>query len=154
MASSSSCTAATTRRATRSTRSSPSADRLREDDRFRFLFVGGGLGKKDVEAFIKEKSLTNTISLPYQPIESLRYSLSAADVHAVTLGDGMVGIIHPCKVYGSMAVARPILFNGPRPSHVSDLLDEHGFGRHAAHGDVDGTVAALREFGRSSGGRT
>ncbi len=120
------------------------ADRLRDDDRFRFLFVGGGLGKPAVEAFIRDKSLPNTISLPYQPIESLRYSLSAADVHAVTLGDDMVGIIHPCKVYGSMAVARPILFVGPRPSHVSDLLDAHDFGRGATHGDVEATVASLR----------
>ncbi|MEM7807982.1 MAG: glycosyltransferase family 4 protein [Planctomycetota bacterium] len=126
------------------------ADQLRDDDRFRFLFVGGGLGKKDVEAFIKEKSLPNAISLPYQPIESLRYSLSAADVHLVTLGDDMVGIIHPCKVYGSMAVARPILFVGPKPSHVSDLLDQHDFGRHASHGDVDATVAALNELANLS----
>ncbi len=27
----------------------------------------------------------------------------------------MVGIIHPCKIYGAMAVARPILFLGPQP---------------------------------------
>ncbi len=122
------------------------ADRLRDDDRFCFLFVGGGLGKKDVEAFIKDKQLPNAVSLPYQPIETLRYSLSAADVHAVTLGDDMVGIIHPCKVYGSMAVMRPILFVGPKPSHVSDLLDQNDFGRHASHGDVDAAVDALKEL--------
>ena len=35
----------------------------------------------------------------------------------------MVGIIHPCKIYGAMAAARPILFLGPNPSHISDLLE-------------------------------
>ncbi|MFT3789031.1 MAG: hypothetical protein QM770_23130 [Tepidisphaeraceae bacterium] len=74
----------------------------------------------------------------------MRYSLSAADVHVVSLGSEMVGIIHPCKVYGSMAVGRPILFLGPAPSHVSDLLDTHRIGWHVAHGDVDGCVNAIR----------
>ena len=120
------------------------AEKLKGDDRFRFLFVGGGVGKKAVEAFVKEHDLTNAICLPYQPMESLRYSLSAADAHVVSLGGDMVGIIHPCKVYGAMTVARPVLFLGPKPSHVSDLLDHHDFGWHVSHGEVDGMVSTLR----------
>jgi colanic acid biosynthesis glycosyl transferase WcaI len=58
----------------------------------------------------------------------------------------MVGIIHPCKIYGAMAAARPILYFGPRPSHITDLLDVHGFGRHVAHGDVEGAVRAIDEL--------
>ncbi|MEM8874266.1 MAG: glycosyltransferase family 4 protein [Planctomycetota bacterium] len=123
---------------------------FKDDDRIRFLFVGGGLGKKDVEAFIKKHGAKNVISLPYQPIETLRYSLSAGDVHVVSLGDDMVGIIHPCKVYGSMAVGRPVLFFGPRPSHVSDLLDNHDFGKHVSHGDVDAAVNAIRNLADAS----
>ena len=119
------------------------AERLRRDDSLRFLFVGGGLGKREVDDAIAAGRLPNALSLPYQPIESLRYSLGAADVHVVSLGDDMVGIIHPCKVYGAMAVGRPVLFFGPRPSHVSDLLDAHGFGWHVAHGDVDGAVSTI-----------
>jgi colanic acid biosynthesis glycosyl transferase WcaI len=55
----------------------------------------------------------------------------------------MVGIIHPCKIYGAMAVGKPILFLGPKPSHVSDLLDAHMIGLHVSHGDVNATVAAI-----------
>jgi glycosyltransferase involved in cell wall biosynthesis len=116
---------------------------LKDDDNLRFLFVGGGLGKKEVEATIREHGLTNAVSLPYQPLETLGDSLGAADVHVVSLGDNMVGIIHPCKIYGAMAVGRPILFLGPKPSHVSDILDEHSIGWHVAHGDVDGTVRTI-----------
>ena len=122
------------------------AVRLKDDDGLRFLFVGGGTGKREVEATIAEHRLTNALSLPYQPIDTLRYSLTAADVHVVSLGDGMVGIIHPCKVYGAMTAGRPILFLGPRPSHVSDLLEQHDLGLHVAHGDVDGAVAAIGQF--------
>jgi hypothetical protein len=125
------------------------AVRLKDDDALRFLFVGGGLGKREVEATIREHGLTNTVSLPYQPLESLGNSLGAADVHVVSLGENMVGIIHPCKVYGAMAVGRPILFLGPRPSHVSDLLDGHSIGWHVSHGDVDGTVAAVEAMRRT-----
>ena len=122
------------------------AVRLKDDASVQFLFVGGGLGKREVEETIREQSLTNARSLPYQPMSGLRYSLSAADAHVVSLGEGMVGIIHPCKVYGAMAVGRPVLYFGPRPSHVSDLLDAHHFGVHVRHGDVDTAVEAMRRL--------
>lgn len=119
------------------------ARRLRGRDDLRFLFVGGGIGKPKVESFIREHALANALSLPYQPLAELRHSLSAADVHVVSLGEGMAGIIHPCKVYGAMAAARPILYLGPRPSHITDLLDKHRLGWQVAHGDADAAVAAL-----------
>jgi len=128
------------------------AVRLKNDDSLRFLFVGGGSGKKDVEAYIRDHQLTNVISLPYQPLSELGDSLSAADVHVVSLGEKMVGIIHPCKIYGAMAVARPILYFGPRPSHIADLLDRHGFGVQVAHGDVDGAVKAIERLKATGSG--
>ena len=122
------------------------AVKLKHEPDIRFLFVGGGIGKKQVEQYIAEHNLTNVISLPYQPLSDLRHSLSAADVHVVSLGNEMVGIIHPCKVYGAMAVARPILYFGPKPSHISDLVDTHHIGLHAAHGDVDGAMKAIHSL--------
>jgi glycosyltransferase involved in cell wall biosynthesis len=124
------------------------AIRLKDDPDIRFVFVGGGIGKKEVEAVIRDHGLTNAMSLPYQPLADLRDSLSAADVHAVSLGSEMVGIIHPCKAYGAMAVGRPLLYFGPRPSHISDLLDTYPIGRCVMHGDVDGAVAAIEELAR------
>lgn len=126
------------------------AERLKDDDRFRFLFVGGGVGKRAVEQFVRERGVRNAICLPYQPIETLRYSLSAADAHVVSLGDDMVGIVHPCKIYGAMTVARPVLFFGPRPSHVSELLDCHDIGWRVSHGDVQHAVATLDGMARTS----
>jgi len=120
------------------------ADRLRHEDRLRFLFIGGGLGKKEVESY--EREVPTIVSLPYQPLAELRYSLSAADVHVVSLGPDMVGIVHPCKIYGAMTVGRPILFLGPRPSHVADILEETPIGRQVSHGDVDACVAAIQAF--------
>ena len=126
---------------------------LKDDPDLRFLFVGGGSGKKEVEQFIGEHNLTNVLSLPYQPLSELGNSLSAADVHVVSLGEAMVGIIHPCKIYGAMAVGRPILYLGPRPSHISDLLDRHPIGWHVPHGDVSAAVETVLQLKSSSRGQ-
>jgi glycosyltransferase involved in cell wall biosynthesis len=107
-----------------------------------FLFVGGGVGKREVEA-VAGRTIR---SLPYQPLSELRYSLSAADVHLVTVGDAVVGIVHPSKVYGALAVGRPVLLIGPRESHVGELLARHDVGWQVAHGDVDGAERVLREI--------
>jgi hypothetical protein len=127
------------------------AVKLKDDAKLVFLFVGGGHGKKQVERYIADHQLSNVISLPYQPISELKYSLTAADVHIVSLGEGMVGIIHPCKIYGAMAASKPILFLGPKPSHISDLLEAHPIGFHVAHGDLQGALNAIDRFRSMSG---
>jgi len=125
------------------------AVRFKDDDSLQFLFVGGGSGKREVEAAITEHGLTNVMSMPYQPLSELKYSLTAADVHVVSLGSEMVGIIHPCKVYGAMAAGKPVLYLGPATSHITDLLDQHGFGWKMTHGQVDDAVATINEVRRT-----
>ncbi len=115
----------------------------KNDPQLRFVFVGGGLGKREVEACIREHHLTNVLSLPYQPLATLKFSLSAADVHLVSLGGNMVGIIHPCKIYGAMAVGKAILFLGPSPSHIADIMEKHNIGWQIRPGDVTGAIAAI-----------
>lgn len=118
------------------------AKRVTDDPRLMFMFVGGGVGKEEVERMAGP----NVVSLPYQPQEDLRFSLAAADVHIVTVGDDIPGIVHPSKVYGAMAMARPILLVGPDENHVADILREHHIGWHVNHGDVEGAVRVLREI--------
>ncbi len=132
------------------------AIRFKDDPRVAFLFIGDGVRKKEVEAAIREHSLTNMVSLPYQPLSTLRFSLSAADAHLVSVGNESVGTIHPCKIYGAMAVARPIVLLAPNPCHVSDLVSgERGqedlpsqqpIGWHIPHGDVGRAEQVIREI--------
>ncbi len=121
------------------------ADRLRDKPSLVFLFIGGKAARERIDEFAAERGLGNVRTLPYQPLDQLRYSLSAADLHLVIMGKKMVGIVHPCKVYGAMAVHRPILFVGPRDSHVGEILAADQLGWRVDHGDIDGAVAALRE---------
>lgn len=122
------------------------AEQLQDDEELMFLFVGGGIGKQEVE----QSTARNIRSLPYQPLSRLRESLSAADVHVVSIGNEVVGMVHPCKVYGAMAVARPILLLGPPENHVADILHEEGIGWHIAHGDVPGAVKVIRAMRATS----
>jgi colanic acid biosynthesis glycosyl transferase WcaI len=122
------------------------AIRLRNDDRVRFIFIGGGTGKPEVDETILQHKLTNVISLPYQPLDQIKYSLSAGDVHLVVLGDNEVGVRHPCKIYGAMALARPVMLLGPEPCHISDLVRDLRLGWHIRHGQVDEAVAAIRQI--------
>lgn len=119
------------------------ARRLEDDARLVFVFVGAGLAKADVERAVAAGA-RNVVSLPYQPLERVHESLAAADVHLVSFGDAMVGIVHPSKVYGAMAVGRPIVLIGPRASHVGDLIDAHRAGWCLEHGDVDAAVRCFR----------
>jgi colanic acid biosynthesis glycosyl transferase WcaI len=116
------------------------AERFEHERDLVFLFVGGGAGMSEVRA----RNRPNVRWLPYQPFDQLRYSLSAGDVHVVSLGDAMAGIVHPCKVYGAMARGRPILYLGPSESHVTEMMEEATFGWQVRHGDVAGAVAAIR----------
>jgi colanic acid biosynthesis glycosyl transferase WcaI len=120
------------------------AARMSADRRLLFAFVGGGAGKAQVEREIGAGA-SNVVSLPYQPLETLEESLGAADLHVVSMGAEVVGIVHPCKIYGAMAVGRPVLFFGPRESHAGEILQLRRIGWRVDHGDVQGAIAAIHE---------
>jgi colanic acid biosynthesis glycosyl transferase WcaI len=129
------------------------AERLAECDDVAFCFVGGGSEFPKVKDRVRDRGLRNVLCLPYQPIEKLSASLSAADLHVAVMGDKFVGILHPCKIYNVLAVRRPFLYIGPAESHVRDIIDQAGAGAYfSSHGDVDDVVANILRAMRSTVG--
>ncbi len=102
------------------------ADRLQSDESIVFCFVGGGSEFKRVQASVASGQRPNVRCLPYQPLAQLAASLSAADAHVVVLGEAMLGLVHPCKIYNMLAVGAPVIYVGPQPSHVSEILAQLG----------------------------
>ena len=113
------------------------------DDKLLLAFIGGGLGKKIIDQWIKEKPLSPIDSLPYQPIENLKYSLSSADIHLVSMGNSMAGCVHPCKIYGAMAIGKPILLLGNNDNHISEIINKYDIGWSVEHGDIDAMLNIL-----------
>lgn len=120
------------------------AKRLTAVPALKFVFIGGGVLKKDVDQFVSGERPPNIVSLPYQPLEAIRYSLSAADIHVVSIANEAVGVVHSCKIYGAMAVGRAVLSIGPDASHANDIVVRERIGWSCRQGDVEGLVATLR----------
>ena len=102
--------------------------RLREHREIVFLFVGGGARRKEIEAYAKQHDLPNFRYLDYFPRNQIRFSLSMADVHLITLKTSAAGIAVPSKLYGAMAAARPLIMVGPEASEISLTIREVGCG--------------------------
>lgn len=116
---------------------------LKAEREIAFVFIGGGTGVAHVREFVSRHALTNVRQFPYQPRAELSYSLSAADLHVVVMGETFVGIVHPCKVYGVLCTGRPFVLIGPKNSHVGELILREGIGYQVEHGDVRGLVEVI-----------
>ncbi|XAM00169.1 glycosyltransferase family 4 protein [Phycisphaeraceae bacterium D3-23] len=121
------------------------AKQFKDHPRLTLLFIGGDEARQRIDAYAQEHGLTAILrTLPYQPLDQIKYSLSAADVHLVSMGEQMAGIVHPCKIYGAMAVARPVLFCGIPECHIGEIVDRFDFGRTIPHGDTDAAARAIQ----------
>ncbi len=116
---------------------------LKDDPQIIFIFIGGGTRVTDVIAFKAKHGLENIQVLPYQERAMLKYSLSAADVHAAVMGERMAGIVHPCKIYGILQLGKPFIYIGPEASPLNDLVQGAGAGFSVRQGNAAGVAAAI-----------
>lgn len=110
---------------------------LKNDPRFLFVHIGGGVRLKEVLEYKEKYRLDNVVTLPYEPRENIHNSLGSADLQVVVLGNGCVGYTHPNKVYGAMFIKKPILYIGPDHSHITDILDHCPGNIYVSHEESD-----------------
>lgn len=121
----------------------------------RFVFVGGGKRRPEVEAYIAEHDLGRIASYhDYVPRRDIGQSLGAADIHLMTVREGMEGMIVPSKLFGVMAAGKPSLYVGSIESEIARILMETGSGMCFRQGDSAGLADAIRELAQDSTGRT
>lgn len=116
---------------------------LKDSQEIVFLFVGGGAGYDEIQARVKENGLANVLFKPYQPSESLAYSLSLPDVHIISLIPDLEGLIVPSKFYGVISVARPIIFIGNEQGELGSILKQNDCGIAVPLGDQLSLVEAI-----------
>ncbi len=119
---------------------------LRDDTRFRFVFVGGGGRRGEIEQFCAAHEIQTVELRPYVGRGSLSESLCAGDIGLVTQRAACVGSVVPSKVYGLLAAGRPILFVGPSTATPARILERFACGWTIACGDSKGLTALLRHL--------
>jgi glycosyltransferase involved in cell wall biosynthesis len=111
-----------------------------------FLFVGDGPRRPALEALARQLGLANVRFLPPQPRARLAESLSVGDVHLVTLRAGCERCVFPSKLYGILAVARPVIYVGPPAGELADAVRRTGAGLAVDVSDPRALATALREL--------
>lgn len=117
---------------------------LARDTSICFLLIGGGSGMDFLKQKVVEEHLPNVQFQPYQPLERLHLSLSVADVHWISLKPEMEGLIVPSKLYGVLAVNRPVLFVGDADGEVARVLARYDCGRTVSDQQPETIVQAIR----------
>jgi glycosyltransferase involved in cell wall biosynthesis len=118
---------------------------VRDLDDLTAVIVGFG-ARHAAEAALAERLEANVVFMPYQPRELLPESLSSADVHFVGLGEGLAGYIVPSRLYGILAVARPVIVAADAESEPARVVHEAGCGLVIPPGRPDLLAAKLREL--------
>ena len=129
------------------------AQALKAQSHIQFVFIGEGPRREDIADRIRDAELSNSRLLPYQPRHDLARSLSAADIHLVSLRDDMQGLIVPSKIYGILAAGRPSILIGGSENEVAAITQEHGCGSVVQEGDVRSLTQAILALANSPGKR-
>jgi len=126
------------------------AELLRGTEAVRIAFVGGGPRRAEVEREVRRRGLTNVEFRPYVEREQLGLSLTAGDVHLLTLRDGMPGLLVPSKIYGILAAGRPTVYVGPETGEIADIIRAGRCGTRVAAGDARGLARAIERYARDA----
>lgn len=128
-----------------------SATLLKDRRDIAFLLIGGGANRKRVEAEAARRGLSNIVFKPYQPREILAQSLSAADLHLISLKPELEGLIVPSKFYGVAAAGRPMLFIGAADGEIAGLIQSVGCGYPVEPGDAAALSRRICELAADPG---
>jgi glycosyltransferase involved in cell wall biosynthesis len=125
------------------------AERLRDQRNIVFLLIGDGHQRDWVESEVRRRGLENVVMKPLQPREQLAESLSAPDLHLISLLPHLEPCSIPSKLYGILAVGRPTLFVGDLDGEVARIITEGSCGITVAIGDAEGLAGRVVELAES-----
>jgi len=121
--------------------------KTREVKNLKFLFIGDGAQLAPLKARLQTLDVSERVHFEgYQPRENLSASLSAADVHLVSLQPELEGLIVPSKLYGALAVGRPVIFIGDLDGEVARVLKQNQCGHSVAVGDSNALAQSIQSY--------
>ena len=126
------------------------ARRLRDRDICFVFSVRGNRAEMLREAVTEED--TNIRFAPFAEQGRLLARLGSADIHLTSLRDEFTGTMVPSKFFGSLAVGRPVIFQGSPESAIAEWISEHGVGWLLEEDSLDTIAAELSSLANSSEG--
>ncbi|MCC6414946.1 MAG: glycosyltransferase family 4 protein [Opitutaceae bacterium] len=119
------------------------AEALKDNPAIALVFVGHGGQHDALRRAAHERGLSNITFQPPQPRTRLGAALSAGDLHWVTLKPGCESCVMPSKLHGILAVARPVLFIGPKSSALFRQIEAENLGLSFTRDQTTEAAAAI-----------
>jgi colanic acid biosynthesis glycosyl transferase WcaI len=122
------------------------AQDLAADRDVAFLFVGGGVRYPELAAEVRRRGLNDVVMHDYIPKEVTPSVLRGSIAALISLDDGSLGIMSPCKLHGALATGRPVIYVGPPGTNVDEAIAAYGCGFSLRQGDAAGLADAVRRL--------
>jgi glycosyltransferase involved in cell wall biosynthesis len=116
------------------------------DKRVMFVLIGGGPTESKIRQKVINLGLRNCLILSWQEINTLPYSLAAADLSIVTLSENATKLAIPSKVFNYMSVGSPILCITGSGSDLERLILDYNIGRSFTSDQFDGMIKYINEL--------
>jgi glycosyltransferase involved in cell wall biosynthesis len=104
------------------------AEKLKDDKRFQFIFLGAGVKKSWLVREVADKKLNNVTILAPRPRSEQKDFLNACDVALVSLVKQMWGVSMPSRTYNILAAGKPILALTEKDSELARVVVEDAVG--------------------------
>jgi colanic acid biosynthesis glycosyl transferase WcaI len=118
---------------------------LRDLDDLSIFIIGTGARHAELVALAEQLEVDQVTFLYYQSRGVLPQSLSAADVHVVGLAPGLAGYVVPSRLYGILAVARPVIAAAEAESETAQVVERVGCGIVVPPGRPELLARAIRD---------
>ena len=118
---------------------------LRDLDELRVMIIGTGARHAELIALAKRLEVDQVRFLYYQPRHVLPKSLSSADIHVVGLAPGLAGYVVPSRLYGILAVSRPVIAAADPESETAQVVGRIGCGIVVPPGRPELLARAIRD---------
>ncbi len=119
---------------------------LRDLEKLQIMVIGFGARHAELMRLTERLEVAGAVRfLGYQPRARLGLSLGAADLHYVGLARGLSGFVVPSRLYGILAVGRPVLVSADADSETVKLVEEVGCGIVLPPGRPELVAGAIRD---------
>ena len=111
-----------------------------------FIMLGKGHRKSEVLEYYEKNKPDNMTMVGYLEKEEFTAIMKQSDVHLITLRDNFNGLLVPSKLYSSMALGKPVLFEGPEENEITSVLNKFDAGQRIPHLDDKGMEKVILDY--------